>query len=461
MRSWFALACLGACTFTSVAPTPVYVEPPRVRLASSQLVDPAADARPVPDGPNVVLVIVSSWRPDHLPLWGGPAETGPFLSELAGSGVYAKTTVAAAVSGKGAASALLTGVAPDHAWPVEDPASIERLALSPSLTTTAERLHEAGYSTIGLTSSPHYNVAWGMDQGFEVYFEAPVEAATAERTAGVPADEVVERALSEVKARLDPKRPLYLQLALLDAHEPVEVTDEQADAFAEEALPPRVARYRAALARVDGALKSLINGLESQGMTSENTVVVVVGDHGEALGDGTTAPRGHGDHLGPDVALVPLVARGPGVGQGVIEGLVSTADVPLALLPLAGVEGPESGLAPLLAAGNARSQRPFAPVVTTDAASPRTALYGEQIMCQVDHDAKATARAGAKLPFATGCCAWVSDGSCTRPEWDADVIEAVEKRWTSRAAQAKPLQQVQAEPNPVELQQLRIAGDLE
>ena len=154
--------------------------------------------------------------------------------------------------------------------------------------------------------------------------------------------------------------PFFAWVHLFDAHAPYEMDfDELKDApRAGRPLPlpkywPRPYRsitsvdwlidsYAREIARVDADVGTMIAALERKGI-SEDTVVVVVSDHGESLTEHESY-FDHGQHL-YDVSLrVPLIVKAPGVARaGVrVPCQLSTVDVAPSLLELAGVEPLES-----------------------------------------------------------------------------------------------------------------------
>lgn len=83
-------------------------------------------------------------------------------------------------------------------------------------------------------------------------------------------------------------------------------------------------RYLAATRDADTALGELVDGLDALGLR-ERTLVVVLSDHGEALGErGLTT---HATFLWESLLRVPWVMRGPGVPVGEIDTPVSLVDV--------------------------------------------------------------------------------------------------------------------------------------
>jgi arylsulfatase A-like enzyme len=91
----------------------------------------------------------------------------------------------------------------------------------------------------------------------------------------------------------------------------------------------------------DGEVAALLKALERRGLLA-NTVIVVMGDHGEEFGEHQRIM--HGNTLYQEVVHVPLLFAGPGVPRGRrIEHPVSQTDIVPTLLPLLGL-APVSGL---------------------------------------------------------------------------------------------------------------------
>jgi tetratricopeptide (TPR) repeat protein len=141
-----------------------------------------------------------------------------------------------------------------------------------------------------------------------------------------PAGEITDRALAILKAPR--KGPLFLWVHFFDTHFPYQVPDDFARATA--TLP-----YDAAVGYVDSEVGRLLRALPA------NTVVAVVSDHGEALGD--HGEPTHGVFLFQPTMQVVCLLCGPGVPAGKTSAVAcSLADVASSLSALASV--PASGL---------------------------------------------------------------------------------------------------------------------
>jgi len=361
--------------------------------------------------PHVVLVIGCTVRRDQLTPYGGPDTTTPFLAELASGGAVFSDAVAASSWTKASTVALITG---RHALSLDmvEP-SIERneRALDPEITTLAEHFVAAGYETVGATANPNLNTAFGLAQGFDHYRDVDGRIIEGKIVGGV----LVERLLDLVDARRAPQRPLYLRAMLVDAHVPRDgLSEAEVAAHRGPEVPPQLAEYRGQLRRFDDALRALAEGLEGRGIRPEETLWVIVADHGEGL-DLHPHHRGHGRTLYPSMLRVPWIVRGPGVPAGTeVSGLASLVDLPRTVLALAGVDaevGGEDWSAQVR--GERREttrERVFADTWFYE--SRRSAVWSNQVACQRDYGTPALR---TDIFFEDGCYDRAGDPGYSRP----------------------------------------------
>ena len=101
-----------------------------------------------------------------------------------------------------------------------------------------------------------------------------------------------------------------------------------------------IARYDAGIFGADLAIGMLLEGVREMGLL-ENTIIVVVGDHGESLGDHNYYFE-HGRFAYDACSKVPLMIRPPGgVPQRRIDAPVAAFAVAPTVLELAGLTAPD------------------------------------------------------------------------------------------------------------------------
>lgn len=134
-------------------------------------------------------------------------------------------------------------------------------------------------------------------------------------------DDVTRAALSWMGERRD--RRFFTWLYNFDLHGWRQLKDEHVGPVHDEAkFPDR--RYYAVASMVDRSFRALIEGLDAQGL-SDRTIVMLVSDHGEALGY-----RGfwtHSTFLWQSLVHVPLAVRIPGLEAKEVAPHASVVDL--------------------------------------------------------------------------------------------------------------------------------------
>jgi choline-sulfatase len=272
------------------------------------------------DHPNVVLVTLDTTRADRIGAWGHAAATTPNIDKLAARGRLYRETWSPLPLTIPAHSALFTGRYPPRLGIRSNGDS----KLGPEALTLAEILHENGWETGAATSGFVTSRQWGFDQGFDFYDDAvpddPDNFWHAERAGGVTVDKALEW-----KGK-DHSRPLFLWVHLYDAHFPYAPPSPFKEQHAGRP-------YDGELAYVDHQVGRIVDAF-----ADTPTVFVVVGDHGEGLGD--HGELNHGLYAYPSTQHVPLVIAGVGVKPAVIDQTTSLVDVLPTLLGLLGVAIP-------------------------------------------------------------------------------------------------------------------------
>jgi arylsulfatase A-like enzyme len=263
-----------------------------------------------------VLISLDTFRADRVAPWGGAANLAPNLNALSAKGMAFTSCFAPAPETLPSHATLLTGAFPSRTGLHNN--GLGRLA--PGVPTMAETLSARGYSTAAIIASPVLNSRYGLARGFALYDDMMGTSGSR------PAGEITDRALAILKAPR--KGPLFLWVHFFDTHFPYQVPDDFARATT--TLP-----YDAAVGYVDSEVGRLLRALPA------NTVVAVVSDHGEALGD--HGEPTHGVFLFQPTMQVVCLLCGPGVPAGKTSAVAcSLADVASSLCALASV--PASGL---------------------------------------------------------------------------------------------------------------------
>ncbi len=262
-------------------------------VAASCTPAPDAEGRALPAGTNLLLVTLDTTRADRLGCYGHAAARTPNLDALATRGVRFERAYAHVPLTLPTHASLLTGtLPPEHG--IHDNG---RTALGSELTTLAEVYAARGYRTGAFVSAIALDASFGLDRGFEVYDDDLGGAEpTVQRQLDRPAAAAVDAAIAWLAA--DASQPFFAWVHVYDPH-------------AEYTPPPEYALpdpYDGELAYVDAQLGRLFAWLESQRLV-ERTLVVVVADHGESLGE--KGEHTHASLIYDGTQRIPLIVALP------------------------------------------------------------------------------------------------------------------------------------------------------
>jgi len=323
--------------------------------------------------PNVLLVIVDTLRADHLSAYGYQRDTSPNIEQVARAGTLFDAAISASSWTLPSHATMMTGVYPHAHGVVRDGKQ-----LAPRSLTLASVLAEAGYRTAAFSANTYFFTRrYGFGQGFVHFgdfFLSPTDALNqlalvsnfygelnrlgwrenllGRQTAG----DINRAALHWI---LSGKRPFFVTLNYLDAHDPYVPPQPYRQMFSNRRDPggeinigvnllPHLSpaqiheemdAYDGGIRYVDTQIGNLLAALAAQGLL-RNTLVIITSDHGEAFGEhGLIA---HANALYFPLIHVPLIFRWPGhVPAGVrLPQPVSTKDIGATVLDLVGQSGP-------------------------------------------------------------------------------------------------------------------------
>jgi arylsulfatase A-like enzyme/predicted Zn-dependent protease len=318
--------------------------------------------------PNIILITLDTTRADRMGFLGSERGVTPNLDKLARRSVVFTHAYSQAPFTAPSHATILTGTYPQF-HQVED----FQVPLTKDLPYAPAILKAHGYHTAAFVGSivldPFQGLAIGFDRGFDTYdagfhMTRPGEdhyAATDRRGAVV-----VEHALAWLDKR--PAGPFFMWVHLYDPHFPYEAPDPFGTRY-------KSAPYDGEIAYSDSVLGKLLDQLRAQGLF-ENSVIAMMSDHGESLGD--HGEEFHGFFLYDATIHVPLLLKMPGdrfAGKR-IDSHVGLVDVLPTILQTAGIEVPQEmqggSLLVLM-----ESTPPAASGETAPASSPERPLYSE------------------------------------------------------------------------------------
>ncbi len=316
----------------------------------------SAASEPTPDKTSrrdVFLITIDTLRADHVHCYGYDRVQTPSLDQLAKQGIrFTQAFTPSPITNSSHAS-ILTGLLPSSHG-----VSDFGVPLAASHLTLAETLKQRGYRTaafIGAVVLDSRALAPGLDRGFEFYDNFPAQSETKSRWGRVERRgmEVVQHAETWLNAH--PTGPHFVWVHLYDPHDPYEPPPPYSETYKDRL-------YDGEIAYADSAMGHFLAYLKRRGWY-EGSLIVVVGDHGEGLGEHHEDT--HGIFLYDSTTHVPLLMKLPEEREAgrTVEAQVRTTDVMPSILGVLGVPAPASldgeSLGPFLAGTEAAFRTVF------------------------------------------------------------------------------------------------------
>ncbi|MFN2427887.1 MAG: sulfatase-like hydrolase/transferase, partial [Candidatus Binatia bacterium] len=372
-RAWSAAAkhCARRSdveTRTSPPTSGPCLHPPRrlphllVLLALGSFVAGGCRSEPPPGSrPNVLLLSIDTLRADHLGAYGyavAPSPT-PWMDHLAARGTLFTHAVSSAPETAPALATLVTGVYQDR-----HRVMYNRAKLPEENHTLAERFRENGYSTAAFIGNALADAKHGFAQGFDSF-----EVVTAVATKSPTIDDKLAARFGDFLLGHSGDRPWFAWVHMMEPHGPFNSAppwwsqgfDYSRAPLARDGefpvsdsnfglgviplyqrldsarlLSDYVRRYDGDIRYSDSQVGAVLGMLAAAG-TAENTVVVLISDHGESLVEHNELLQ-HGWFVYNPTVRVPLVIAAPGWRAGRrVDGVTCGVDVAPTILELAGV----------------------------------------------------------------------------------------------------------------------------
>lgn len=331
---------------------------------------------PPPGAPDVLMIVMDTVRAQSSSTYGYHRDTTPVLDRLAAEGVLFKDANAPATWSLPAHAALFTGTFPSF-----NNANGETRYLDGRLPTLAEVLVGSGWESYAFSANPHISDSFGLTRGFQhndkawmtgssgrnfSFIYRTVDALGLGGVQDKGGAQVIGNIERWMRSRPQDDRPAFVFVNFLEAHFPFRQLPaefrnayQSADMntlreidqiafgvqFGRQLTPdefafvhqPLIDLYDGGVKYTDHLVGEVLRVWEEAGRL-DNTVVVVLADHGEVVGE-----HGAFGHVTPVVEedlRVPLVIRFPPKVQAgaVVEQPVSTVGVMSTILDL--VDGP-------------------------------------------------------------------------------------------------------------------------
>lgn len=247
------------------------------------------------DKKNVVVIVIDALRSDHLSLFGYERQTSPFLDSLYASGDLRKMDLS--FSNAAESFAGINAILRSKIW----------AHLGYNNFSLPELLKDQGYDLNFLVSGDHTNFSglksfYGQNSDFSSYIDGSMSTKHSDPND----DQIIFEGLEHIP--MYDKSPSYFHFHLMSVHNlgvrlntfktytPAYRTIFDAENY--------INRYDNGVLQVDTYLKQIFRRLTEKGYL-QKSIVVITGDHGEALGERELF--GHSRNIYTNQILTPIL----------------------------------------------------------------------------------------------------------------------------------------------------------
>jgi len=264
---------------------------------------------------NILLITLDTTRADHLSCYGPDGAKTPHLDALAARGVRFTHATAQVPLTLPSHACIMTGAYP----PVHGLRDMGGFTLAQSHPTIASVAQSAGFQTAAFVGSRVLSKHFGISNGFATYdddmsgqTEDAIPGSYPERRASV----VTDRAIEWLKQ--NGRNKFFLWAHYYDPHAPYDPPPPYRQTYSKDL-------YSGEIAYTDEQVGRLFDWIDQAGLTSR-TLITVIGDHGESLGE--HGEMTHGVFLYDSTLHVPLIMAGPDLpANKVIDDQVRSIDI--------------------------------------------------------------------------------------------------------------------------------------
>ena len=286
------------------------------------------------DQMNIILFTIDTLRADHLECYGYDKVKTPQINRLANEGILFEHNIVQAPLTLPSHSSILTGTYPLHHG-IRDNGGFY---LDESQLTLAESLKDKGYSTGAFVAAFVLDSRWGLDQGFDYYYDnfdltkyKTISLDSVQRRG----DEVLAEAYKWLESQSQQK--FFAWIHLYDPHTPYDPPEP----YKTEYKGRPYGLYDGEIAYVDQLIGEFRGFMEEKNLW-DKTLIIFTADHGESLGEHKESA--HGFFIYDSDIRVPLILRFPEgkYGGHLVSNQVKSIDIMPTVLHLLDEKMPES-----------------------------------------------------------------------------------------------------------------------
>jgi len=254
-----------------------------------------------PSDLNVLIFTLDTTRSDHIGCYGYPNIHTPNIDLVASEGILFQNATSQSPLTLPSHASIFTGTYP----PFHGVKDNGGFYLEEDKVTLAEQLQTKGWATGAFVGAFVLDSRWGLDQGFDHYYDnfdfakyKRISLASVQREGG----EVI-KAFFEWFDKHSHER-FFSWIHFYDPHTPYDPPEPFKSQY--ESQP--FGSYDGEIAYVDSLIGKVLDSLREKKLL-DKTIIVIVGDHGESLGEHHESA--HGFFIYDATVSVPMIIRLP------------------------------------------------------------------------------------------------------------------------------------------------------
>ncbi len=281
---------------------------------------------------NILFFTLDTTRADHLGCYGYDRAETPNMDRLAETGILFKNATCQVPLTLPSHSSMFTGTYPFYHGVRDNGA----FYLEPERTTLAEVLKVHGMATSAFVGAFVVDSRWGLDQGIDYYYDnfdfakyKRISLDSVQREGG----EVIEAFFEWFEENHQKK--FFSWIHFYDPHTPYDPPEPYKTRFSKW----NWGLYDGEIAYVDELIGKVLDKLIEKDVLKK-TLIVIVGDHGESLGQ--HKENAHGFFIYDAAISVPLIIHFPSrnLKAKKVNARVETIDIMPTLLQILGLPLP-------------------------------------------------------------------------------------------------------------------------
>jgi hypothetical protein len=299
---------------------------------------------------TIVLIFEDALRRDMLPAYGNSMVKAPNIKEIAATGVVFENCYSPSNWTLPSFSSIFTSLPFTRTGVVKKDSM-----MVDNIPTMAGIFNQNGWETSIFTSNPMTGTTMGLSRGYKTIVDMNDYVKHPPPVLGEEYLPLLEEYLTGISRQKD----VFITLHLMDTHEPYSIQRDSKNYYfgiydqikrkmpwlsqSTADLPPvfikgRILSIYSSVSYFDTLLQQLAS-LVYKFRAPENTVFVLLSDHGEEVGD--HGSFGHGRTLYEEMIHIPMIVWGDGVKAGRSEGFTNSIDLMPTLLQISGIDIPE------------------------------------------------------------------------------------------------------------------------